>query len=870
MLYDSFTDGNFTAAPVWGGNTSLWTIVANSDAAAGATGSSTLRLNAAATSTTDYLSSQINTWTTSQEWGVWFGRRAQAFTAANQQYFWLYANESTLNNATVDGYRLAIGDDAGNDEIRLEYIVNGAVNATVITSSGAITNGLTDIGFLVRVTRSSSGAWQIFTSTLPTANGTGAIATAVPDSTNATVSQGSATHNTLVPATNGYLGVAALHSTGGSAIIGAEFDQVYFTPAAAAVATKLAITNISPSSPIAGSGFNVTVQSQEPLGAANNVIANTDFTLTSNGNAGAITGTTTGTITAGSNSVVVTGVVLPSPGTAVNLTATRTAGDILTAGTSSNFNVISVPTKFAITNISPASPTAGTGFSVTIEAQDASNTPANVQASTGFSLSTNGNAGAISGTTTGSISAGSATVVIPGVMLATAGTNVTITATRTSGDTLTAGTSAAFTVQPSAVVPTKFAITNISPSSPTAGSGFDVTVQAQDAGGTPGPVVASTSFALTKSAGSGGGTIGGTTTGTITAGLTSVTVTGVTLSTSGTGITLTATQTSGDALTPGTSAPFNVLPSAGGATKLAITNISPASPYAGVGFDVTVQAQNSSNAATNVVDATDFSLSNTGGGTLGGTTTGTITAGTNQIVLSGVTLSTAGTGITLTATRTAGENLTAGTSASFTVQNPATKLAITNISPASPTVGVGFDVTVQSQDTGNVAANVLANTGFTLTNTGGGTIGGTTTGTIVAGTNSIVVSGVTLSSPGTGITLTATRDSGDSLTAGTSAPFNVNTPQPTIQASNVHFTSINANSMTVNWTSGNGSNRLVTVRVTGVAAFAPTDGTQLHGQSRVFKRFDDGCRQLCNLQRHRKFGDGNRSGRRCKFYVKHL
>ena len=230
-LYDSFADGNFTASPVWGGSTTVWGIQTNSDAAAGATGSNTVRLASSAVAATDYLSSQIASWSTSQEWGFWVGRRAQAYTAANQMYIWLYANEANVTNATVDGYRLAIGDDSGGDDIRLEYIVNGSVSSTVITSTGALTNGLTDIGFLVRVTRSSSGVWALFTSTLPTANGDGAIATDVPNSTNAAVSQGSATNNTVVPAANGYIGFAALHTTGASAIIANEIDQIYFTPA---------------------------------------------------------------------------------------------------------------------------------------------------------------------------------------------------------------------------------------------------------------------------------------------------------------------------------------------------------------------------------------------------------------------------------------------------------------------------------------------------------------------------------------------------------------------------------------------------------------------------------------------------------------
>ena len=102
-----------------------------------------------------------------------------------------------------------------------------------------------------------------------------------------------------------------------------------------------------------------------------------------------------------------------------------------------------------------------------------------------------------------------------------------------------------------------------------------------------------------------------------------------------------------------------------------------------------------------------------------------------------------------------------------------TKLAISSISPISPTAGSGFNVTVQSQDGTSAQANVVATTAFTLSNTLGGTIGGTTTGSITAGTSSIVVSGVTLSTAATGVTLTATRTSGDTLTAGTSALFNV-------------------------------------------------------------------------------------------------
>ena len=103
-----------------------------------------------------------------------------------------------------------------------------------------------------------------------------------------------------------------------------------------------------------------------------------------------------------------------------------------------------------------------------------------------------------------------------------------------------------------------------------------------------------------------------------------------------------------------------------------------------------------------------------------------------------------------------------------------TKLAATGVSPASPTVGQPFSVTAQAQQFDGTPATVSGATGVSLTlATGTGTLGGTTTGTISAGTNSVTIPNVTYSKPESGVSLTATRTSGDSLTAGTSATFTV-------------------------------------------------------------------------------------------------
>jgi hypothetical protein len=217
---------------------------------------------------------------------------------------------------------------------------------------------------------------------------------------------------------------------------------------------------------------------------------------------------------------------------------------------------------------------------------------------------------------------------------------------------------------------------------------------------------------------------------------------------------------------------------AGTGTKLVITSISPTSPTIGVGFDVTVQVQDGSDNPADVTAGTDVTLSrHTGTGTLGGTLAGTIAINTHSVTISGVTYSVAEAGVVLTATKTSGPgSLTAGNSAAFTVSpvSSATKLAITSISPTSPTAGTGFSVTVESQDASSGTANVTSDTGLTLSlHTGTGTLGGTVTGTILNGAHSVTISGVTYTKAEAGVILTATRTSGNTLTAGDSAAFTV-------------------------------------------------------------------------------------------------
>ncbi|MCF7733837.1 MAG: SGNH/GDSL hydrolase family protein [Akkermansiaceae bacterium] len=111
---------------------------------------------------------------------------------------------------------------------------------------------------------------------------------------------------------------------------------------------------------------------------------------------------------------------------------------------------------------------------------------------------------------------------------------------------------------------------------------------------------------------------------------------------------------------------------------------------------------------------------------------------------------------------------------------PPTQLAIPTVNGgANPTVGTAFSVVVQARDAGGTPQNVTAATVVSLSlKTGTGSLGGTLSGTLTAGTSSVAISGITYSKAESGVVLTATRTNGDSLTAGDSAAFTVAAQPP--------------------------------------------------------------------------------------------
>ncbi|WP_298118827.1 T9SS sorting signal type C domain-containing protein [Flavobacterium sp.] len=174
------------------------------------------------------------------------------------------------------------------------------------------------------------------------------------------------------------------------------------------VPSRYVLTAITPASPTAGVGFSATVSAQDAYGASTTLSANSSFTLTSNGNAGTIAGTTTGTINSGSSSVVVTGIILPNAGTGVTLTATNSSGVVLSAATSSSFNVLAAATQLAFVGV-PATGNVGVNLTTfTVEARRPDNSVDNTFTGT-ITISKATGTGNLTGTLSATAVAGIAT-----------------------------------------------------------------------------------------------------------------------------------------------------------------------------------------------------------------------------------------------------------------------------------------------------------------------------------------------------------------------------------------------------------------------------------------------------------------------------
>ena len=162
----------------------------------------------------------------------------------------------------------------------------------------------------------------------------------------------------LTAGTTYYFRVYGFNGNGASAkynTSAAQNNPVAQATAAPSQATKLVITSVNGfADVIDNTPFSVAVQAQDSAGSPQAVGVNTTVSLSLFSGFGALGGTTTGTITAGSNSVTITGVTYSPEDIGVQLQVDATAGETLTPAISNPFNVLGVATFLSFFN-TPAS-----------------------------------------------------------------------------------------------------------------------------------------------------------------------------------------------------------------------------------------------------------------------------------------------------------------------------------------------------------------------------------------------------------------------------------------------------------------------------------------------------------------------------------
>ncbi|MBC7864511.1 MAG: lamin tail domain-containing protein, partial [Bacteroidia bacterium] len=121
QILDDFSDGDFTNAPAWVGNTTEYTVVANQ-----------LRSNSTTASTSFYLSTPA-TQTNNCQWEFWCNLQFNT-SSANWVDVYLLADQSNLMSATLNGYFVRIGNTT--DEVSLYKNTSGTATKIIDGADG--------------------------------------------------------------------------------------------------------------------------------------------------------------------------------------------------------------------------------------------------------------------------------------------------------------------------------------------------------------------------------------------------------------------------------------------------------------------------------------------------------------------------------------------------------------------------------------------------------------------------------------------------------------------------------------------------------------------------------------------------------------
>ena len=144
---DDFSDGNFTAAPVWTGNDALFTVVDDG-------GNQRLRSNSAGAA--NYALSTPSTLATNARW-QWSMDLRFATSGANYVDVYLIADNADIPSVQ-NGWFVRVGGTG--DRVELFKRVAGT-NTSVVTSADGVVNSSTSNPFVIRAERTAGNDWTL-------------------------------------------------------------------------------------------------------------------------------------------------------------------------------------------------------------------------------------------------------------------------------------------------------------------------------------------------------------------------------------------------------------------------------------------------------------------------------------------------------------------------------------------------------------------------------------------------------------------------------------------------------------------------------------------------------------------------------------
>lgn len=162
---DQFSDGNIGTNPTWSGDVAQFMVNANGQ----------LQLNSAGTDIAA-LSTQLSDNVMPQEWQVSFSMEFSP-SGSNQLRIYLLADQANLET-DLNGYYLLMGETGASDAIEL-YRQNGATSTLLVRGTEATVAANPAIH--LKITRSATGEWQIFTA--PFGGGTYTLDAQITDNT---------------------------------------------------------------------------------------------------------------------------------------------------------------------------------------------------------------------------------------------------------------------------------------------------------------------------------------------------------------------------------------------------------------------------------------------------------------------------------------------------------------------------------------------------------------------------------------------------------------------------------------------------------------------------------------------------------------